>query len=770
MSRMPLSVACLCLFSFPPSAEPREELGTWRVPDRDSEVSPLHGEAIAPAGDVDGDGVGDFLIATVGFGSFEGMVQVTSGATGDVLHEFHEAVDSEIETTRFGIQVGGLGDLNGDGHDDFFVSEPDFARGNRRFGRVTVFSGRDGTVIRTHSAKDTRTEFGLAAAAAGDVDLDGVQDLLVGEPGWTKSRGRVHVFSGRTGDTLSVHHGFWDGERMGTAVSGVGDVDHDGADDYVYSTGFLAMNGRVIARSGGTGDKLHERTGGEFARLGERLAAAGDLSGDGTPDYLTFRCGGNHNFVDVVSGSDGSVVESLRGLRDDGFAHSFTVADVNGDGRNDVVVGSPHWSGSQRCMGRVEVFCGDRIRRGVANKAIVEFPGPKAFARRGAQVTAAGDLDGDGQFDLLMTDRGQRSRDAMVSVVPGRLGTAVSQRRLGLASVSFPTIEGDAPCGDVLGPLHVPDEYPTIQDAIRCAARGATIVLAPGVYTGPGNRRIRYLLRGVRVTSAKGPLDCLINGEFDGPLFEFFGDGNGILEGVTVLRGFNEKGGAVEIFGEGPTIRRCVFMTNVSRTDGGAIHARHSDFRMDRCFFERNLAITGGGAIALEQSRMRLLNSLLLENRALLGNGGAVVSDADQGSGIKFCTFSKNGATLLFGVGSAVHSRQQPIHIRNSIFWKNSSWLDDEILMPLEDNSVRYCLVDGGWSGRGVVDQDPLFVDPDNLDYHLRPDSPCVDTGGNRGPGNNGVDLDGDRRVLGGAPDMGMDEWVPRPRGSLRPK
>ncbi len=759
MTLLPLWV----FVSLSTTAMSREALWQWRAPEAESRVSPLHGNAIARAGDVDGDGIVDFLVATGGFGRFEGMVQVTSGATGETLHVLSEAEDSAIETTRFGMQVGGVGDLDGDGHDDFFISEPDFVRGKQRLGRVTVYSGQDGSVIRVHSASERRTEFGVAAASAGDVNEDGVQDLLVGEPGWNEARGRIHVLSGSTGETLAIHSGSLEGARMGTAVSGIGDVDHDGADDYVYSTRFfLPLTGQVIARSGRTGELLHQRTGARRARLGERLAAAGDVSGDGTPDYLVFRSSESKHVVEVVSGVDGASLAVFPGSRDDGFGASFCSGDVTGDGVSDVVIGSPYWSGAKKCSGRVQVFSGSEIRQGLGARAVLEFPGKMPFSRRGAQVAVAGNLDADHHAELLVADRGRRHRDAVVSLVPGSQGIPLSDRQAFDSTTATLSAAGDPPCEDVSGTLLVPEEYPTIQAAIDCAAPGSTIVLAPGVYTGPGNRDIDYGSKAIRVTSAEGPLDCLINAEFDSQAFVFdSGEGpDSILDGVTVLRGLGDLGGGIQVAGASPTIRRCVFVSNIAFTDGGAFYAGLSDVRMDRCFFQNNIALNRGGAIAVSQSRLRLLNSLLIENKALLGDGGALHCSADNGSVVKFCTFARNQATLLFGAGAAIASLSRSIIVRNSVLWGNVSWFNDEIQMA-RNGSVQFCVVDGGWPGTAILDEDPRFVDPDNLDYHLQAMSPCVDAGGSGDTGNGGVDLDGDPRVLGSAPDMGMDELVP---------
>ena len=84
--------------------------------------------------------------------------------------------------------------------------------------------------------------------------------------------------------------------------------------------------------------------------------------------------------------------------------------------------------------------------------------------------------------------------------------------------------------------------------------------------------------------------------------------------------------------------------------------------------------------------------------------------------------------------------------------------------------SVSYCCVEGGWPSEGNMDEDPMFVDPENGDYHLQPGSPCIDAGNNDAIRGIHTDLDGKDRIWDGdgisgpVVDMGVFEF-----GALEP-
>jgi hypothetical protein len=248
------------------------------------------GWSVAAAGDVDGDGVGDLIAGAVDdddAGSSAGSARVWSGATGLPILTVHGTAATQL----YGTCVAGAGDVNGDGHADFLVGGTYFAS-SFNSGMARLHSGADGSVIQAWTGSAAKDAFGSSAAGVGDVDGDGVPDVIVGakqlQAGAT---GYARVLSGATGAT--IHHVAGDAAhlRFGIAVAAAGDVDYDGRMDFLVATPQSSTNGANsgIARlfSGATGAKLLDFTGAVAGfRLGSAVAGGADLDGDGGPDLL----------------------------------------------------------------------------------------------------------------------------------------------------------------------------------------------------------------------------------------------------------------------------------------------------------------------------------------------------------------------------------------------------------------------------------------------------------------------------------------------------
>lgn len=166
------------------------------------------GEAVARIGDVNTDGVNDFAVGAPSESSADagtsGRAYVYSGRNGQLVHALVSPTPQS--NGRFGESLAGIGDVNGDGTSDVVVGAPGEASSA---GRVHVFSGADGTLLRTVASPQDilNGRFGIAMSPAGDLDGDGVVDLLVGaqgetSPQGTKNAGRAYVyFAKRLGPT-----------------------------------------------------------------------------------------------------------------------------------------------------------------------------------------------------------------------------------------------------------------------------------------------------------------------------------------------------------------------------------------------------------------------------------------------------------------------------------------------------------------------------------------------------------------------------------------
>ncbi|MEM7305791.1 MAG: right-handed parallel beta-helix repeat-containing protein [Planctomycetota bacterium] len=220
------------------------------------------------------------------------------------------------------------------------------------------------------------------------------------------------------------------------------------------------------------------------------------------------------------------------------------------------------------------------------------------------------------------------------------------------------------------------------------------------------------------------------------------------------------------------TLEDCTFVNNTAANTGGAMVADNIELTVERCVFSGNsvaLSTGGGGALETDGAGLALLrNSLFHDNSS--GWGGAIQLDGD-GARVELCTISGNTAEQNGGA-IALMTATAPVEVVSCILWNNASTVfpGDELFV----NSgtlieLDYVDLQGGLSGvdglgittlgAGVLDVDPLFVNPAGGDYHLAAGSPCVDAGDPTFVAGAGeTDLDGDARVLGAAVDLGSDE------------
>ena len=143
----------------------------------------LLGVSLAAVGDLDGDGVTELLIgadgASPGGLTAAGMAELRSGATGAILHQFDGAAPGD----RFGAAVDGAGDVDGDGVPDLVIGAPMTYAPAAYRGSVFVYSGATYALIhRIDGHPVTAKALGSSVAGVGDIDGDGFDDILAGAP------------------------------------------------------------------------------------------------------------------------------------------------------------------------------------------------------------------------------------------------------------------------------------------------------------------------------------------------------------------------------------------------------------------------------------------------------------------------------------------------------------------------------------------------------------------------------------------------------------
>ncbi|MGF1635371.1 MAG: FG-GAP-like repeat-containing protein [Phycisphaerae bacterium] len=317
-------------------------------------VSPLDGafgQSVAGAGDVNADGFADLIVGAPSgdeAGNLSGMVRVYSGHDGRVLYTF----TGDKADERFGAAIAGVGDVNADGFADLIVGAPGIDGGYAR-----VFSGRDGEILFTVRQENKFDWFGCSVAGIGDVDEDGRPDFAVGAEGHDangEDSGSLSVYSGRTGARLYIVHGTRF-SPFANAVAAAGDVNGDGIPDLIVGADGDGLLGEAHVLSGRDGKRIHSfeglRRGDGF---GHSVSGAGDVDGDGFANLIVGAWSDNANgplsgSVYVFSGRDGRVICKLVG---DGAGNRFGysvagVGDINSDGLADFVVGA-HGGGTDR--------------------------------------------------------------------------------------------------------------------------------------------------------------------------------------------------------------------------------------------------------------------------------------------------------------------------------------------------------------------------------------------------------------------------------------
>jgi len=251
------------------------------------------GKSAAPAGDVSGDGVQDYMFGSPGYGpNGEGRVLLYSGADHSLIQEIIGSV--ALGTTGLGYQMGTVGDVTGDGIDDFLFGHPG-ARptGFQAVGEVLVVSGADYSVI--HSVEGTQADAGLGTSVAfcGDVNLDGFGDYITGEPMADRNgfadAGEAVVYSGQTGNPLMAFSGKQIYSRVGLFVDGGQDFNGDSIPDLLTWELRSDIKHDVFIYSGDGSGEVLSHSYGTFSGELSALRAMPDTDGDGLAEILLGR-------------------------------------------------------------------------------------------------------------------------------------------------------------------------------------------------------------------------------------------------------------------------------------------------------------------------------------------------------------------------------------------------------------------------------------------------------------------------------------------------
>jgi hypothetical protein len=422
-----------CAFVYHGSASTLSPTAEWTADGNQADAS--FGFPVASAGDVNGDGYADVIIGAPYFDggeTDEGRAFVYHGSASGLSSVANWTAEDNQAGARFGVSAASAGDVNGDGYADVIIGAADYTNGQTREGRAYVYhgsaSGLSATANWAAESDQTFAWYGFSVAGAGDVNGDGYADVIVGSYNYQNGEsgeGRAFVYHGSaSGVPASASWiaeinkaGAWFGNRVASA----GDVNGDGYADVIvgadyYTNGQTQEGGAFVFHGSSSGLSAAPNWTAESNQanslFGSPVASAGDVNGDGYADVIVGASAYDNSEAEegrayVFHGSSAGLSPTANwnaesnqtGARFGGSAAS--AGDVNGDGFADVIIGAGNFDNVETSEGRALVYHGSAS--GLSGTAVWSVEGNLGNAYLGSCVASAGDVNGDGYADVIVS-------------------------------------------------------------------------------------------------------------------------------------------------------------------------------------------------------------------------------------------------------------------------------------------------------------------------------------------------------------------------------